>query len=157
GLNLKSSALYGTLPFLAMAVCSPLGGAIGDWITKRTNSRLGRCGISVLGFLLTAVFITAGSAAQDVRLASVVLAGGAGSLYLTQSSFWAVSADLGGKSSGSLSGFMNMANQIGGMITVSLTPFLADRFGWNTGFHVAAAIAGLGAIAWLLVNSVVSL
>ena len=58
---------------------------------------------------------------------------------------------------GSLSGFMNMANQIGGMITVSLTPFLADRFGWNTGFYVAAAIAGLGAIAWLLVNPEVSL
>ena len=70
---------------------------------------------------------------------------------------WAVSADLGGKSSGSLSGFMNMANQIGGMITVSLTPFLADRFGWNTGFYVAAAIAGLGAIAWLLVNPGVTL
>jgi ACS family glucarate transporter-like MFS transporter len=157
GLNLKSSALYATLPFLAMAVCSPLGGAIGDWITKRTNSRLGRCGISVLGFLLTAVFITAGSAAQDVRLASVVLAGGAGSLYLTQSSFWAVSADLGGKSSGSVSGLMNMGNQLGGMLTVSLTPLLADKFGWNASFHTAAAVAVLGAIFWLGVDPRTSL
>ena len=157
GLNLKSSALYATLPFLAMAVSSPLGGAIGDWITKRTNSRLGRCGISVLGFLLTAVFITAGSAAQDVRLASVVLAGGAGSLYLTQSSFWAVSADLGGKSSGSVSGLMNMGNQLGGMLTVSLTPLLADKFGWNASFHTAAAVAVLGAIFWLGVDPRTSL
>jgi len=157
GLNLKSSALYATLPFLAMAVCSPLGGAIGDWITKRTNSRLGRCGISVLGFLLTAAFITAGSAAQDVRLASVVLAGGAGSLYLTQSSFWAVSADLGGKSSGSVSGLMNMGNQLGGMLTVSLTPLLADKFGWNASFHTAAAVAVLGAIFWLGVDPRTSL
>jgi ACS family glucarate transporter-like MFS transporter len=47
---------------------------------------------------------------------------------------------------------MNMANQIGGMITASLTPLLGDKFGWNTGFYVAAGIAGLGAIAWLLVN-----
>jgi ACS family glucarate transporter-like MFS transporter len=140
-----------------MAVCSPLGGAIGDWITKRTNSRLGRCGISVLGFLLTAVFITAGSAAQDVRLASVVLAGGAGSLYLTQSSFWAVSADLGGKSSGSVSGLMNMGNQLGGMLTVSLTPLLADKFGWNASFHTAAAVAVLGAIFWLGVDPRTSL
>jgi len=157
GLNLKSSAFYATLPFLAMAACSPLGGAIGDWVTKRTNSRLGRCGIAVLGFLLTAVFITAGSAAQDVRLASIVLAGGAGSLYLTQSSFWAVSADLGGKSSGSVSGLMNMGNQFGGMLTVSLTPLLADRFGWNASFHVAAAVAVLGAIFWLGVDPRTSL
>src|SRR6266480_3201144 len=152
GLDLKTSALYATLPFLAMAVCSPFGGAISDTVTKHLGSRLGRCSIAVLGFILTATFLVFGSAAHDARVASFVLAGGAGSLYLSQSSFWAVSADLGGKSSGSLSGFMNMANQIGGMITVSLTPFLADRFGWNTGFYVAAAIAGLGAIAWLLVN-----
>ncbi len=157
GLDLKTSAVYATLPFLAMAVCSPFGGAISDTVTKHLGSRLGRCSIAVLGFTLTATFLVFGSTAHDARVASVVLAGGAGSLYLSQSSFWAVSADLGGKSSGSLSGFMNMANQIGGMITVSLTPFLADRFGWNTGFYVAAAIAGLGAIAWLLVNPEVSL
>jgi len=152
GLDLKASALYATLPFLAMAVCSPFGGAISDALTKRFGSRLGRCSIAVLGFALTAIFIAFGSGAQDTRVASFVLAGGAGSLYLSQSSFWAVSADLGGKSSGALSGFMNMANQIGGMITVSLTPFLADKFGWNTGFHVAASIAALGAIAWLWVD-----
>lgn len=152
GMDLKVSAVYATLPFLAMAIGSPFGGAISDALTRRFGSRLGRCSVAVFGFALTAIFIAIGSAAQDTRVASFVLAGGAGSLYLSQSSFWAVSADLGGKSSGSLSGFMNMANQIGGMITVSLTPFLADRFGWRTGFYVAAAIAMLGALAWLLVN-----
>src|SRR5271165_1225552 len=152
GLDLKASALYSTLPFLAMAVCSPFGGAISDALTKRFGPRLGRSSIAVVGFTLTAIFIIFGSAAQDTRVASFVLAGGAGSLYLSQSAFWAVSADLGGKSAGSLSGFMNMANQVGGMITVSFTPFLADRFGWGAGFHVAAAAAGLGAIAWLFVK-----
>jgi ACS family glucarate transporter-like MFS transporter len=152
GLDLKSSAFYATLPFLAMAVCSPLGGAISDALTKSLGVRAGRCAIAILGFALTAVFIVFGSVAQDTRVASFVLAGGAGSLYLSQSSFWAVSADLGGKSSGSLSGFMNMANQIGGMITVSFTPFLAEKFGWSAGFHVAAGVAILGAIAWFFVN-----
>lgn len=152
GLDLKSSSLYAALPFLAMAICSPLGGVISDALAKQFGPRFGRCGIAVLGFALTAIFIVFGSTVQDTRVASFVLAGGAGSLYLSQSSFWAVSADLGGKSSGSLSGFMNMANQIGGMITVSLTPFLAGKFGWGAGFHVAAAVAVVGAIAWLFVN-----
>jgi len=152
GLDLKASSYYATLPFLAMAVCSPLGGAVSDALTKRFGARWGRCSVAVLGFVLTAIFIILGSAAQDTRVASFVLAGGAGSLYLSQSAFWAVSADLGGRSSGALSGFMNMANQIGGMITVSLTPFLAGRFGWSAGFHAAAAAACLGAIAWLFVN-----
>jgi MFS transporter, ACS family, glucarate transporter len=151
-LDLKSSSLYATLPFLAMAVCSPLGGIVSDALTKSLGSRLGRCSICVIGFALTAVFIITGSAARDTRLASLVLAGGAGSLYLSQSAFWAVSADLGGKSAGGLSGFMNMANQFAGMISVSLTPWLAEKFGWNLGFRVAATVAALGAVAWLFVD-----
>jgi ACS family glucarate transporter-like MFS transporter len=151
GLDLKSSAFYATLPFLAMAVCSPLGGALGDLLTNRFGPRVGRCGVAVVGFALTTVFLIFGSAAQDVRVASLVLAGGAGALYLSQSAFWAVSADLGGKSSGSLSSFMNMANQFGGMITAPLTPFLAGQFGWSVGFGVAAAVAVIGAVAWLFV------
>lgn len=157
GLDLKSSALYATLPFLAMAICSPLGGAISDFLTRRFGPRIGRCSMAVFGFTLAAVFIVLGCAVKDARVASFVLAGGAGSLYLSSSSFWAVSADLGGKSSGSLSGFMNMANQFGGMITVSLTPFLADRFGWNAGFNVAATMAGLGSVAWLIINPGITL
>ena len=152
GLDLKSSSLYATLPFLAMAVCSPLGGAISDVLAKQFGTRLGRCSVAVIGFALTAVFIVFGSAAQDTRVASFVLAGGAGSLYLSQSAFWSISADLGGRSAGGLSGFMNMANQIGAMITVSLTPFLAAQFGWNAGFRVTAAVAALGAAAWLFVD-----
>ena len=157
GLDLKSSALYATLPFLAMALCSPTGGAISDWLSKRFGSRLGRCATPVVGFALTGAFVVLGSFAQDTRLASLILAGGAGSLYLSQSSFWAVSADLGGKSSGSLSGFMNMAGQVGGAVTLSLTPFLARIFGWSAGFHVAAGFAALGAIAWLFVDPRVTL
>jgi len=152
GLDLKSSAAYATLPFLAMAVCSPLGGVVSDWLSKQFGSRLGRCSVAALGFALTAIFLVFGSAAHDSRLASVVLAGGAGSLYLSQSAFWAVSADLGGKSAGGLSGFMNMANQIGGAITAIATPWFGDIFGWSTGFRVAATVAALGAVAWLFVN-----
>ena len=85
-------------------------------------------------------------------LASVILAGGAGALYLSQSSFWAISADIGGPFSGSVSGFMNMGGQLGGAVTASLTPFIASRVGWTASFLVAAGLSVLGALAWLLVN-----
>jgi len=81
-----------------------------------------------------------------------VLAGGAGALYLSQSSFWSVTADIGGRSSGSVSGFMNMGNQIGGMITASLTPWIASHFSWTAAFFVAAALSLCGAFAWLFVD-----
>jgi ACS family glucarate transporter-like MFS transporter len=152
GLNLKASASYTTLLFLSMAACSPIGGAISDRLTKLHGKRIGRCGIAVFALLLTAVFLTFGSQVQSARLASVVLAGGAAALYLSQSSFWSVTADIAAGSSGSVSGFMNMGNQFGGALTASLTPAIAARFGWTTSFLVAAGLSVLGAAAWMLVD-----
>jgi ACS family glucarate transporter-like MFS transporter len=152
GLDLKTSAFYSTLPFLAMAICSPLGGYISDRLTKSYGPRFGRCAISVLGLSLTAVFLVLGSRAENARVASVVLAGGAGALYLSQSSFWAVTAGISRGSSGSVSGFMNTANQLGGMLTAQLTPIIALRWSWTTPFFVAAVLAALGATAWLFVD-----
>jgi MFS transporter, ACS family, glucarate transporter len=152
GLNLKASAFYATLPFLAMAVCCPLGGAIADRVTLWRGKRVGRCGIAVLAMAMTALFLLLGSRVASARLASVVLAGGAGALYLSQSSFWSVTADIGAASSGSVSGFMNMGAQLGGAVTASLTPAVAARYGWTASFYVAAVLAALGALAWLAVN-----
>jgi MFS transporter, ACS family, glucarate transporter len=152
GMNLKASAFYGTLPFIAMAVCCPLGGLIGDVLTRRVSRRAGRCGVAVVGIALAGVFLAFGSNVDSPRLASVILAGGAGALYLAQSSFWAISADIGGAFSGSVSGFMNMGAQFGGAVTASLTPLIASRFGWTASFLVAAALSGVGSLAWLLVN-----
>jgi ACS family glucarate transporter-like MFS transporter len=152
GLNLKASAFYATLPFLAMAICCPLGGAIADRVTLWRGKRVGRCGIAVLAMAMTALFLLLGSRVASARLASVVLAGGAGALYLSQSSFWSVTADIGAASSGSVSGFMNMGAQLGGAVTASLTPAVAARYGWTASFYVAAVLAALGAVAWLAVN-----
>ena len=152
GLDLKSSAFYAMLPFLAMAACCPLGGLISDRLTKWRGKRLGRCGLAVFAMALAAAFLAFGSSVDSARVASVVLAGGAGALYLSQSAFWSTTADIGGVSSGSVSGLMNMGAQMGGAITASLTPVIASRYGWAASFAVAAALCGLGALAWLLVD-----
>ncbi len=152
GLNLKTSALYSMLPFIAMAICSPLGGVISDAIAKSKGPRAGRAGIAVFGMTLAAIFLVIGSRAHNTQVAIFVLAGGAGALYLSQSSFWSVTADIGGASSGSVSGFMNMGNQFAAMITASLTPWIASRLGWTAAFLVAAVLCLCGALAWLLVD-----
>ena len=152
GLNLKSSALYSMLPFIAMAICSPLGGWVSDLIAKNHGNRIGRCRVAAASMALCAIFVAVGTQAQDARLASVILAGGAGALYLSQSAFWAVTSDIGGNSAGSVSGVMNMGGQIGGVVTASLTPIIAKYFGWGTSFFVAAALCLVGASLWLLVD-----
>jgi MFS transporter, ACS family, glucarate transporter len=152
GLNLKSSALYATLPFIAMAVASPLGGLISDRLIGRFGHRIARCGVAGLSMLAASGFVWWATQVADARLAALVLAGGAGALYLAQSVFWSISADVGGRSAGAVSGVMNMGSQIGGVVTASLTPYVATAFGWTASFAFAAAVAAAGAVTWLFIN-----
>lgn len=152
GLDLKSSALYSTFPPLAMVACSLLGGVINDHFTKAYGKRAGRCGIAVFALFLAALLLVLGSHASSSRLASLILAGGAGALYLAQSSYWSVTADIAASSAGSASGFMNMGAQLGGAVTAVLTPVIAAYLGWTYPFLVAATLSSLGALAWLAVD-----
>jgi ACS family glucarate transporter-like MFS transporter len=152
GLNLKASALVSMIPFTAMTVCCLGGGVVSDWITRRIGLRWGRGGIAAVSFGLTAVFLVVGAEVRGPYTASLILAGGAGALYLSQSSFWAVSADIAGARSGVVSGVMNMGCQIGGAVTASLTPWIASRMGWIAAFVFAAGLAVFGGAMWLLVD-----
>jgi ACS family glucarate transporter-like MFS transporter len=152
GLDLKSSSYYSMLPFLAMAAGSTLGGWLSDSMTKRFGKRTGRCKLASIACGLAAVFVAMGTQVESAKLASFVLAAGAGALYLAQSSFWSVSADIGKSSAGSVSGVINMGAQIGGALTSSLTPWIAKEFGWTASFLVASILCLAGAATWLLVE-----
>jgi MFS transporter, ACS family, glucarate transporter len=152
GLNLKAGAFYASVPLVAMAAGSAGGGLIADAISRRAGRWWGRCGIGFVGLGLAAIFVALGSAVHAASSAALVLAGGAGALYLSQSSYWAVSADLGGSSSGTLSGLMNMGAQLGGAVTAAFTPVIAGRLGWRASFLAAAGLCALGALTWLAVR-----
>jgi ACS family glucarate transporter-like MFS transporter len=152
GLNLKTSALYSMLPFIAMTLGSLFGGVASDWLTRHCNARMGRCYLPAFALACTSVLLIVGSRAQSAQTASLVLACGAGALYLSQSSFWSVTADYAGEYAGVVSGAMNMGGQFGGAVTASLTPLIALHFGWNASFLTATIFAAVGALAWLVVN-----
>jgi ACS family glucarate transporter-like MFS transporter len=152
GLNLKSSAAYSVLPFVAMTIGCLLGGGVSDWVAARFGLRVGRCLLPGIALVATALLLLVGSRAHDARTAALVLALGAGTLYLAQSSYWAVAADIAGEYTGVVSGMMNMGGQIGGACVASLTPLIAAHFGWGASFLTAALLALLGGLAWLLVD-----
>jgi ACS family glucarate transporter-like MFS transporter len=152
GLNLKTSAVYAMFPFIAMTCGSMLGGVVCDWIVGRIGLRTGRCLLPAISFAVTAVLLVLGSRAQSAQAAGLILAGGAGVLYLAQSSFFAVAADVGRDHVGVVSGVVNMGGQIGGACTATLTPLIAAHLGWEMSFMTAASLAGVGAAAWLIID-----
>jgi len=152
GLDLKASALYTMIPFIAITVFCLAGGVLGDWLTARRGLRAGRCGPGLVSLLATAALLVIGSRVASAPLAAVTLAAGAGILYISQSSYWSVTADIAGPHAGVVSAVMNMGAQIGGAVTASLTPWIAQRFGWTSSFLTAALLAVAGGLAWLGVD-----
>ena len=80
GLNLKSSAVYAMLPFIAMTSCCLAGGVISDWLCRIRGPYVGRCVYGALTLFLAAVFLVIGSHAENTTMAVLALAGGAGAL-----------------------------------------------------------------------------
>jgi ACS family glucarate transporter-like MFS transporter len=81
-----------------------------------------------------------------------VLSAGVGALYLAQSAYWSVTADIAASHAGFASGFMNMGGQLGGALTATLTPIIAEYYGWVSSFLTAAILIAMGGLAWFLVE-----
>jgi ACS family glucarate transporter-like MFS transporter len=152
GLNLQTASYYGMLPFIAMSLGSAAGGWIADAVCRRFGRWWGRCGVAALGMMGAGIFMAAGSQVSTAAAASAILALGAGSLYIAQSSYFALSADFGKGSAGSLSGFMNMGAQLGSAVTAITTPAIAAHYGWTASFLTSAAFCVIGSVLWLVIN-----
>src|SRR3546814_11530122 len=112
-LDVKSSAVFSMLPFLCMTFGCLLGGVINDRVSARHGLYWGRSGLGILSFVLTGLFLAGGSMVDNAPLAVLILAGGAGAIYLSQSSFCSVTADIAGPPGGSGSGFLNLGGSEG--------------------------------------------
>ncbi|MBA2588048.1 MAG: MFS transporter [Alphaproteobacteria bacterium] len=152
GFDMKSSAVLGMLPFIATTACCLGGGFISDWLAQRKGAYIGRCVFGAFSLFLSGVILIVGGHAGNPVTAALLLAAGAGAIYLGQSVYYAVAADLGGPYAGIVSGMVSMCGQIAGAITASLTPFLATRYGWDYAFTVAAGVTFVCIIPWLFVN-----
>jgi MFS transporter, ACS family, glucarate transporter len=152
GFSALSGGVYGAGPFLVGTVAAPLGGWLSDRVSQRFGKRLGRCGIGCSGLLLSGGAIFVGAAATDPYLAVLFLSLGGGALFFSSSAIFATVIDLVRAYAGTVTGFVNMGIHLGGAISPTLTPVLAQRFGWESALYVAAALALLGAVLWLGVN-----
>jgi ACS family glucarate transporter-like MFS transporter len=45
-----------------------------------------------------------------------------------------------------------MGQSLGAVLTATLTPVVAEAFGWTASFIVAAGVCFLGALAWMFID-----
>ncbi|HZP76738.1 MAG TPA: MFS transporter [Pseudolabrys sp.] len=141
--------LLAALPLIAGVVGDTVGGLATDWLVHRTgNTRLARRSVAIVGMLGCVCFIVPAALTANAYTAVACLTGAMFFLECTIGPSWAVPMDVGGKFSGTVSGMMNMAGNIGAALSPVVFGYLAQIGSWQAPFIVAAALLVLGAAVW---------
>ena len=161
----KSAVLAGLPLFFGGIGCF-----VGGWLARRlalggmrvaaARRWVAGVGIASAGLLLLVV-----PTVQNATLAIVVLGMASFGNDLSMASAWGACMDVGGRNAGSLSGSMNMMGNLGGAVGPVVVGYILDHGrpavgalpsleSWTTAFMVAAAIYGVGALAWIFLDPV---
>jgi sugar phosphate permease len=141
--------IFASLPLWAGVVGDTLGGLATDWLLKVTGSaKIGRRTVAITGLLGCAVCIVPAALTADAYVAVYCLTASMFFLEFTIGPSWSVPMDTGGKYSGTVSGMMNMAGNIGGALSPIVFGFLAQGGNWEAPFIVAAALLVVGSAIW---------
>ncbi len=153
GLTVAKGGFWGTTPFIAMTLMSPIGGWLSDRAVEHVGTRRGRQSTVWIGMTLSALLLWLGSRTVNNAGAILLLAGAAGFSNFAAPSWWAACIDLAPNHSGSLSALMNTcANSAGGIAPV-LTAYIATKFGWTRALDFAALMSFTAGLVWIFVDA----
>jgi nitrate/nitrite transporter NarK len=156
GVRLTSAGLMTMAPLAGVVAGSVGGGYLIDELLRRTRAkRISRCGVGVGGLALAALGSLAAIVASNPASALIVLALGAASLGLAAPATWAVTMDLGGsRSSASVMAVANMAGNLGAFLCPVAVGAILDTWPgrWDIVLLMFAAVSGLGALCWTLID-----
>ncbi len=153
-LDTLTTGFYTSAPFLGGAIGSIVAGLLVDQIYKSGNWQLSRRLPATIGFALAALGLLMSlqmkTALGAVAWFTVAIFGA----DMTLSPSWSFCTDIGRKNAGSVSGTMNMAGNIGSLLTSLAFPYLLAWTGSTTPFfYVAAGLNALAIVLWTRMKS----
>jgi sugar phosphate permease len=149
GFTLLKVGLLGSLPLWAGVVGDTVGGLATDWLLKKTGkTNFSRRVVAITGMLGCCAFIVPAALTESAYVALACLSAAMFFLECTIGPSWAVPMDVGGKYSGTVSGMMNMAGNIGGALSPLVFGILVQYGNWQAPFIVAAGLLIFGSCVW---------
>jgi len=147
--TLREIGVVASLPLWAGVVGDTVGGLATDWLLARThNVRLARRTVAIVGMLGCVAFMVPAGLTEDASTAVYGLTAAMFFLECTIGPSWAVPMDVAGEHSGTVSGMMNTAGNIGGAVSPLVFGVLVQIGSWQAPFMVAAAFLVVGAAVW---------
>lgn len=147
-LELKKSAIFASVVFLAGVVGDTLGGIVTDFIYTRTGSlkraRSWMVSVCMMFCLLSLIPIMF---THNVYLSMACLASGFFFAEMTIGPMWAIPMDIAPEASGTASGMMNTGSALAAIISPVMGGFLIDYFGsWELPFVGSMLLMAIGVV-----------
>jgi ACS family glucarate transporter-like MFS transporter len=147
------AGFYASAPLIFGAIGNWFSGLIVDAIYRRNKWKLSRKAPAIIGFSLVIFGMTGSIFMNDVLGAVVMLSIAVFGADMTLSPSWSFCIDIGKENSGTVSGTMNMAGNIGSFITALAFPYLLSWTGSEkTFFIVASVLAFISIFSWMGMN-----
>jgi MFS transporter, ACS family, glucarate transporter len=143
------AASFTALPWIATTFAIPLGGVCSDAAVIRWGANWGRRIVPLVALCAAAIFLVIGARTPSSLVAVAALATCTVLVLCTEGPFWATMSQLSGERSGIAGGTMNFGSNLGGMVSPALTPWLAQRIGWETALSLTAGLAVVAGLLWL--------
>lgn len=142
------------LPFLFGAAGALVGGRLSDRLIRRIGRRWGRSAIGIFGFTAAGLCVLAAGFSPWWWLTVPLLCLGSFVNDLAVPVIWAVSTDIGGRYSGTVSGIMNMMGGFGPLVSNLLTPWLRDNgYSWSATLAMLTCGWFVAGLAWVRIDA----
>ncbi len=148
-IEMLKAASFTALPWIATTVAIPLGGIFSDWAVVRWGATWGRRSLPLIALASSAILLVVGARTPSAAIAVAALTACTVLVICTEGPFWATMTQLSGEHSGIAGGTMNFGSNIGGAISPALTPWLAERIGWEAALTLTAGLALVAGLLWL--------
>jgi ACS family glucarate transporter-like MFS transporter len=151
GFSLLESGFLYMLPFLTGATMAAVGGATCDRLCRRIGARWGCRLTAMTGLVLVAIFLLAGTQANNPYVAVGLLSLCFGFTQFTEGPFWSAATFAGGPHTATATGVLNTGGNAAGFLA-PVVGLMVDRLGWLATFASGSAFAVAGAAIWLLIG-----
>lgn len=152
--DFQQSQLLSGLPMFMGAFACVAGGFLSDYAIRKTGSRRwGRSLIPIIAWSAAAACVFAVPAFNSAIPVMALLTIGFIFQDLGVAAMWSLPADIGGRHTGTVGGWMNTVGCVAAMLSPLTAAKMSIAFGWNSLFFVFGAVYLLGALAWARVDA----
>jgi MFS family permease len=151
--GIQNFAPYAALPFLLGAFGNAFGGWSSDALVRRIGLKWGRRTVGLIGLGSSVLFVLLSFASWKPLYAVISLALGFAATDFMLPNCWAVCLDIGKRYSGTVTGFMNTAAQIGGAIGLTIFGYFFGRKQWNIAILLMAISFLISAAFYLVIDA----